>query len=83
MSDAITHEQLLPPIGPPEVTVLINGVPAGSYVVLLPAPGGSRMFGSDDIVPAHIAHSFRAIADIILADAEPCGCGDHDGEDGR
>ena len=79
MSDAITHEQLLPPIGPPDVAVLINCVPAETYVVLLPSPGGARMFGSDDIAPRHIAHTFRAVADVIEAEESPCDCG----EDGR
>lgn len=76
MSNETDPTLQLPPIGAPDITVLVNGVPTETYVVLLPSPGGARMFGSDDVAPGHIAHTFRSIAAIIERDTPPCGCGE-------
>lgn len=71
----LTPEQLRE-IERPDVTVLVNGVLEGTYVVLLPSPGGARMFASQDVHPGHIAVTFRRIADLIEAQGNgPCGCG--------
>lgn len=57
--------ELLEAIERPDVAVTINGVPADSWIVLLPVPGGAQMLGSEDIEPAHLPHMLRCIADVI------------------
>jgi hypothetical protein len=67
-------DQLAREIGWPTVTVTVGDIPAEDFLVILPSPGGARLFASETVHMQHAAAVLRGVAEIIEAQRGACDC---------